>query len=133
MPSMVPSRTTQSRRFTRRTGRRPREARRGERTTRSRTGRCCARYGIRAHPEARSPRAGRPPVVASLAQGDEIGEQPIRARHALRELAKPREARVDEITFPVPRHEETALERLLPGITGGEEGGEALVPLIGEV
>src|SRR5437867_8139641 len=99
MPSMVPRRTTQSTRFTRNTGRRRRGARRRARTTRSRTGRRCARYGIRAHPAARSPRAGRAAAVASLAQRDEIGKQPIRSGHSLRELAKPGEARVDEISL----------------------------------
>ena len=70
---------------------------------------------------------------ASLAQGDEIGEQAIRAGHSLRELTKPRESCVHEIALPVPRHEEPALERLLAGIAGSQDGREALVLVIRKV
>ena len=62
--------------------------------------------GIRAARAARRRIAGRAAVVGSLAERDEICEQPIRSRHSFRELAKPREAGVHEIALPVPGHEQ---------------------------
>src|SRR5215475_9429587 len=131
MPIMVPRSTTQSARFTRRTGRTLRATPPRARTSRARTGRRPARCGSRAHPAHRR-WVGRT-AGASLAERDQIGEEPIRAGHAFRELAKPREGRVHEIAFPVPCHEQPALERLLAWIVGGEDRGEALVPLIRKV
>ena len=72
-------------------------------------------WGIRAARAARRRIAGRAAVVGSLAQRDEICEQPIRSGHAFRELAKPREAGVHEIALPMPGHEQAALKRVKRG------------------
>src|SRR5215470_5343036 len=133
MPTMVPSSTTQSAKFTRRTGKRARAVLRRARTSRTQTGRCHARCGSRAHPVAHSPRTVRVATARSLAEGNEVREQPIGAGHTFGKLAKPREARVDEISLSVPGHEKSALKGLLAGIAGGKNGREALVPLIRKV
>src|SRR5262247_3981893 len=101
MPTMVPSSTTQSARFTRRTGKRAQAVLPRARTSRTRTGRCHATCGSRAHPVAHSPRTIRVATAGSLAEGDEVREQPIGAGHTFGKLAEPREARVHEIPLPV--------------------------------
>src|ERR1700704_5664857 len=133
MPSMVPSNTTQSTRFTRRSRRTPRAAPPRARTTRTRTGTRRATCGTQAVRAARRQIADQAAEVGSLAQGDEIRENPIRSGHSFRQLSKPRQGSVDEITLPVPRHEQAASERRLAGITGGEDRREAFVPLLWKI
>src|SRR4249920_3245376 len=116
MPTMVPSSTTQSATFTRRSPRtrtiRPPRAR----TSRRRTGRHRARCGTQGRRAARPRSARRGAARASLAQRDEIREQPVRAGDRFGELAEPRQAGIDDVSLAVPRHEQAALERRLAGV-----------------
>src|SRR5690242_17986742 len=92
-----------------------------------------ARYGtrgLRAPPPRSSPRRA---ARASFPERDEIREQSIGTGDGFGELAKPGEARVDEVSLALPSHQEAALERSLAGIPGREDRGETLIPLIGEV
>src|SRR5713226_6916942 len=133
MPTMVPSNTTQSATFTRRSERTsPAGPPRGQ-TTRTRTGTRRATCGTQAGRGARHRIAGQAAAVGSLAQGDEIREQPIRSGHSFRKLPKPRQAGVHEIPLSVPCHEQAASERCLAGIAGREDRREALVPLVREI
>src|ERR1700675_1903011 len=72
MPTMVPSNTTQSATFTRRSGRTPPAGPPREQTTQTRTGTRRATCGIRAGRAARRRIAGQAAAVRSLAQRDEI-------------------------------------------------------------
>src|SRR5437762_1069225 len=133
MPTIVPSSTTQSATFTRRSPSTRSTGSPRARTSRRRTGRRCARCRTRGRRAARPPSARRAAARVSLAERDEIREQPIRARDCFGELAEPCQAGVDEVSLAVPRREQAALERRLAGVAGREDRGEALVPLSGEV
>src|SRR6185295_8110857 len=97
------------------------------------THRGLARYGSLGPRVARSRCARRGRARASLAERDEIREQPIRAGDRFGKLAEPRQAGVDEVALAVSRHQQSARERRLAGVAAGEDGGEARVPLRGEV
>src|SRR5262245_28459008 len=105
MPTIVPTSTSQSAQITTRSAETPPAAPPPGRTIRTRTGRRHPTTGSPADRAAPRPRADRA-AVGSLAYRDEIREQPIRSGHPFRQLAKPGEARIDDVALSVLRHQD---------------------------
>src|SRR6185295_14223130 len=125
MNPMVPTRTAQSRPVTTPTGRAPRSRAPGPRARRARRGRARAR--------TRAVAVGDRRRRASIAGSEEVGEQPVGARHAGGQLPEERQSRVDVAAVAVLRDQQATEQGTLAGIGAAEDGRVLLAPALGVI